>query len=616
MKPVQLLQISLVTTCSNTLFNDRRLNNIITALYSRRSISGRQRHRRANSAPSTPLQRRRVSSHRNIDYSASRSIQRVVKPFVWPNMAADQRRQRATPEATTSLDALLSSSNQPSDPPELSQGPAPVPSPRIGRSENTEDDDQTDYDTWSSSMPPPPRSETFETRSTRSTSTASRNANRLSLTLPIAPPNSLSSRPTPTASMPPTPSEASALNSPSDPNDFITAIAAQERRVLELREELGQAEKELKRLQRQWSLAEGYTKKVSNRNVEPLRPMHSARERLSGSEDSPAHRRSADMERRKAILLAQSQGTPREHKRTVFRGGHARTLSLLSPTKPSTDIPIREDADALRSPGPYSTRSPAATAAVLNKRATWAPRQSQQPPGGMKQIATDFKQGLWTFVEDLRQATVGDEAVTGTSNRTSEMLSRLSKMDSDQDTIRASSANRGRIPFPIESDSTVETPSKPANGSFNDRFQHRRTTSKAEPRARKHFSWTPLTFDSLDDEDWSNWESPNVKTSRWSGSTVNGDIITAIPEKADENEGTLRRKRSRSELRSSSASPHTPGGSSKLEELPQAILNRLTPTNIRNTTSNLIKEWEKSLSPPADQTTFDLSFENVRADIL
>jgi hypothetical protein len=111
-----------------------------------------------------------------------------------------------------------------------------------------------------------------------------------------------------------------------------------------------------------------------------------------------------------------------------------------------------------------------------------------------------------------------------------------------------------------------------------------------------------LTFESLDDDDWSSWDTPNVKTSRWSGSTANGDV-PAIPEKADENEAALRRKRSSSDLQP--ASPQTP---SKFDELPQAILNRLTP--IKNTTSNFIKDWEKSLSSPPQTVALDAGLQD------
>ncbi|KAI1390975.1 uncharacterized protein F4822DRAFT_426828 [Hypoxylon trugodes] len=514
-------------------------------------------------------------------------------------MAVDQRRTRGLQDSAISLDAIVTSGAEMASRAGSTTDPGPTSaapmSPRAYHTDSVRDNESDKDATLSLLSSPPPLSETSQTRSARSTSTTSRNSNRLSLTLPIAPPNSIPSRPTPSSSVPPTPIDTPALGSPTDPNDFIVAIAAQERRVLELREELGRAEMELRRLKKQWTSSAAYRKRAANRNIEPLQAMTST----DGQDENANMRFNSELERRKAILRAQSQGaqaTPRETKRTVIRGGHTRTLSLLSPTQPTNGDNV------LRSADPYTKPEPIFSPTPLNKRATWAPRQSQPTTHGMKQMANELRQGLWTFVEDLRQATVGDEAISGTTHRTSDMVSRLSRMENDQDTIRASTSavNRGRIPFDPESDSGMETPSRQSTGSFSDRFQHRRTMSKPEPKEKKRFSWTPLTFDSFDDDDWSNWESPNVKTSRWSGSTVNGDIISAIPERTTENEGTLRRKQSRSELRS--PSPPTP---SKLEELPQAILNRLTPTNFKNPTSTLLKEWEKSLSPPAESASFE-----------
>ncbi|KAI2621680.1 hypothetical protein GGR54DRAFT_639014 [Hypoxylon sp. NC1633] len=503
-------------------------------------------------------------------------------------MAAEQRRPRGVPNCATSLDATLTLNT------DMAVGAySPVDSVSRVTPKSTSAGHAKSPGEGGMATITPVQSETSQTRSARSTSTTSRNAHRLSLTLPIAPPNSFPSRPTPTSSVPPTPIETSALSYPTDANDYIIAIATQERHVLELREELGRAEHDLRKLKRQWTASETYKKRAPGRSVEPPRATVATSDGQWGSEDNPPARYSSELERRKAILLAQSQGAPREHKRTVIRGGHTRTLSLLSPTNLTS-----EDSDGLPTAADvYSQPPPLPSPAPLNKRATWAPRQSQ-PSNGMKQIANDFKQGLWTFVEDLRQATVGDEAISGTTNRTSEMVSRLGRMESDQDTIRASAANRGRIPFQTEPEAIAETPSRSSTGSFSDRAQHRRTESRPESKTKKHFSWTPLTYDSFDDDDWSNWDTPNAKTSRWSGSTVNGDIITTVPERMNENEGTLRRKQSRSELRS--PSPQTP---SKLEELPQAILNRLTPSNIKNSTSNFIKEWERSLSAPEDTTS-------------
>ncbi|KAI8952255.1 hypothetical protein F4801DRAFT_589104 [Xylaria longipes] len=611
MKQKQLLQICLLTSSSSTLFHDRHLNNIIGALYSRRtSNSGRQRHRRAPSAPSTPSpyyhpgqgQRRRLIG----EPSNCRSIARLLRPTVWAEMGLERRLSRASPHAPASLDAVLNVSSVDFRPEDKAQAIAPIPS-RASEGGEVEEDGSNTTDTTSSSMPPPQppsTSETFDTRSIRSTSSASRNANRLSLTLPIALPNSLPSRPTPTSSMPPTPVDTVTFNSPVDSDDLIVAIAGQERRVLELREELTRAEAELKKLQRQWTISEACKKRPPNTTVEPLRALAPAAKLRDSREDGPATKRNSELERRKAILLAQSQGTPQRHKRTVFRGSHTRTLSLLSPTKSVGDASIHEDQDCIRSPDSYFSPPPTSIRYPANKRATWAPYQSTQQSTGVKQLANDFKQGLWTFVEDLRQATVGDEAISGTTNRTTEIGLRPNKIDGDQDTIRASTANRGRIPFPTELDTPSDSPSKSSTSSSSDHSQHRRTTSRPEPRARKHFSWTPLTFDNFDDDDWSNWDTPNVKTSRWSGSTVNGDIVSAIPERADENETALRHKRSKGELQSS------PKPSTKLEELPQAILNRLTPSKIQSTTSNFIKEWERSLSPPPQTATFEAGFQD------
>ncbi|KAI1166320.1 hypothetical protein F5B18DRAFT_606836 [Nemania serpens] len=619
MKPAQLLQICLATSSSSTLFHYSRLNNIVSALYSRRTSnprSGRQRHRRALSALSAPSipssyqpsqrQRRRLIG----EPSNRRSIERLLRRSLRADMGLERRLSRASPKAAVSLDAVLNASSIDLGPEDTAPTTCPTPPSRTGEGdqvrENASDATETTSAYMPQSKPPPATSETSETRSTRSTSSASRNTNRLSLTLPIALPNSFSSRPTPTSSMPPTPIDTLTLNSPIDSDDFIVAIAAQERRVLELREELARAEIELKRLKRQWTISEGCKKRPPNATVESSRTLAPAAKLRDSYEDNTTAKRSSELERRKAILLAQSQGTPLQHKRTVIRGSHTRTLSLLSPTKSAGDASIHEDQDSAQSSDSYISHSPAALAHPLNKRATWAPYQSTQQSTGVKQLANDFKQGLWTFVEDLRQATVGDEAVSGMTNRTTEMGSRSAKIDGDQDTIRASTTNRGRIPIPTEADSPSDSPGRSSMSSSGDHFQHRRTASRPEPRARKHFSWTPLTFDSLDDDDWSNWESPNAKTSRWSGSTVNGDVVPAIPETADENEVALRRKRSGSELQSSS-----PETSSKLENIPQAILNRLTPSGIKNTTSNFIREWEKSLSPRPQTATFGAGLQGL-----
>jgi hypothetical protein len=560
----QHLQICLITSLSNTLFNDyRHLNGIARTLCVRRNNTWRPRYRRAcpssAATPSTHLRRRRIRPRSLLINPTPVSARKLLllnhsfsqsRPPMPPSFMASGQvlRHRGLSNKSVSLDALLADFNSEAGEStivaedQFTDSSAPFSSPQVGEGDESSTDGQGEFilRPWRSSAPPPastPR-ETFETRSTRSSSTTSRHQNRLSLTLPIAPAHSLPSRPAPTPSIPPTPTETigSGMASPADPNDFIVAIAAQERRVLELREELTRAEAELKTLQTKWNSSEAHKIRASIRKQEPTRPMPGTSV-LPGSTERPAGRRSLDMERKKALLMG--NGTPREYKRRVMRGGHTRTLSLLSPTKSENDFPIHNDFDALRSPDAVRSVEHF-TPTHLNKRATWAPRQAS-PPGGVKQIAEDFRQGLWTFVEDLRQATVGDEGISATSNRTSDFQNRSNRRyTSDQDTIRPSSAVRGRVPFPPDAEASVETTRKPSPGSFQDRvINHGRTQSKSDNKARKHFSWTPLTSDDLGDDDWSSWDSPSMKTARWSGSTVNGDIIPAIPEKHDESESLL-----------------------------------------------------------------------------
>ncbi|KAK5654869.1 hypothetical protein OQA88_6905 [Cercophora sp. LCS_1] len=501
-------------------------------------------------------------------------------------------------------------------PPRQVASPAPHPQARIGRGGEDAEPRRMPDDSVPSS-PSPFRADDFiETRSSRSASTTSRSTNRLSLTLPIAPPSAYPSRPTPVSStapsFPPTPLDTPLLASPLDSADFITAIAAQERRVLELREDLSRAESELAKLKKQWATHEAYKKRATRRNVEPLRPISVA----ADLQEDAATRRSAELDRRKALLLAQQsqQNTPENGRRRVFRGGHTRTLSLLSPTKPTSGF--EDAADGFKSgfdepDSPYVNRYAPISSAQLAKRASWAPRSSVQT-GAVKQIAQDFKYGLWTFVEDLRQATVGEEPITGqrTYLRGNDgvMRSALSGNSSplgsgDQDTIRASGAGpRPRVaaafdnpPAPSPNLVTGDQREEQDNvGASSAQVRGHQRSNTEGGKAMKRFSWTPLTVDSYDDNDWSNWDSPNVSSTRWSGTTVNGDIIPSIPEKRDDPATPLKNKSSR--LSGVTASPN----SNKLEELLPAVVNRL-PGSLKRATTDLMKEWERSLYPEPER---------------
>ncbi|KAL2269679.1 hypothetical protein VTJ83DRAFT_1863 [Remersonia thermophila] len=468
----------------------------------------------------------------------------------------------------------------------------------------------------------------IETRSSRSASTTSRSTKRLSLTLPIAPPNPYPTRPAPASStaatFPLTPLDTPHMASPLDPSDFITAIAAQERRVLELREELREAEAELAKLKKQWATHEAYKKRGPRRHAAEHVPAS------VDNQDETAVRRSLELDRRKALLTQQSQqATPEKSRRRVFTGSHTRTLSLLSPSKPDETF-SEKDGEANMSKTDSTPGSAPLTPSGVPKRASWAPRSTQT--AGVKQLAEDLKAGLWTFMEDLRQATVGDEPITGHG---AYMRSRDGSMrpTSDQDTIRASSNARSRLSSSAFDEAAPRAATKQSKDSEGEndvgsaqRPGLRRSKTEAGTRTTtKRFSWTPLTMDEYDDNDWSNWDIPNSASPRWSGTTVNGDIIPSVPEKQSEDAeaGSLRSKSSKSPLSHPSTNATTtatttsvsaaaasllmaPLNPAKLEELLPQALNKLAPSNLKRTAADFMKEWEKSLVAPAEgggQTT-------------
>jgi hypothetical protein len=315
---------------------------------------------------------------------------------------------------------------------------------------------------------------------------------------------------------------------------------------MELREELSRAESDLAKLKKQWATHEAYKKKkTGRRNPEPIPGLGPAAE----MQDETAVRRSAEIDRRKALLGQQSQqSTPERSRRRVFNGRHARTLSLLSPTRPTSSFSA-SDEEPESAKFDLDHRLAAEPFSLPSKRATWAARPTQT--AAVKQLAEDLKSGLWTFMEDLRQATVGEEPITGHQggnmrNMDGNMRSatvRNPNNAGDQDTIRASGNPRPRIPsaFNEASNQAGEGPEE-EDGDQNDNEPPRPTTlrrSKTDAGARgtKRFSWTPLTMDAYDDNDWSNWDSPSTQSPRWSGTTANGDIIPTIPEKRADDEG-------------------------------------------------------------------------------
>lgn len=300
----------------------------------------------------------------------------------------------------------------------FSMPPPPRPSPRGHRHSHSS---ITTLPPQSTLSHPPPMP--HHARSMSHADATSRQNKRLSLNFPVSvQPASPAQVPSPRRARPaswvgatpvrPEPFQPS-LSSPPPDGNFFTALAAQERRVLELKEELAKAEDRLKELKKQWANQEAARKgQKEGYGFHPL-PINTNLANLGIIDDDPdgPSWMQKEMERRRTILNGQ-----RNSNRKVFSGSrHTRTLSLLSPDKTSPEAALNKltgkDPENVPTTLPIRGRS-STTPDTTNDSAEQADQSEALVRTG-KQMASDFKDGLWTFLEDLRQATVGDEAING-----------------------------------------------------------------------------------------------------------------------------------------------------------------------------------------------------------
>ncbi|OQO13968.1 hypothetical protein B0A48_00843 [Cryoendolithus antarcticus] len=464
--------------------------------------------------------------------------------------------------------------------------------------------------------------------------------NRFSVTFPIHPlpatreqsPQRLSMSPTREALPVLAESVGAAPTGPTDSN-FLTAIAAQERRVLELKEEMQRAEAELNKLKRQWAAHEAHKKKNDARKVTKLQPLNTA----PASPDRELHgdrsdaRAQQEMARRKSLL----NGT-KTSSRTVFEGSrHARTLSLLSPVHSNGrgfedgSHPPRQDslttkrsleADRPRQLRPSllsrASTTPDMTTEVAKKAIADIDLTNSNVDRDVliktgKKMASDFKDGLWTFLEDLRQATVGEEATQngaqGLRKQTSTQTLRRGKQTASRTSLRPSS--RGSTTSKASSDtkrpntrSPVRTRQKPSTTT--------RPTSVVEvpesttplvdigtaplteaglpipqetpPQKRqshKHCKSPSTTISTTSSADaWDTWDdsqiiaSPTTARRSSSSATSRESGVDGLGIKAGEKEV-------------------------KKDPIPWPALAKFGPATLRRTASHLMSEWERSLTP-------------------
>ncbi|KFZ14057.1 hypothetical protein V502_06263 [Pseudogymnoascus sp. VKM F-4520 (FW-2644)] len=470
-----------------------------------------------------------------------------------------------------------------------------------------------------SSMLPPP---VPEPRS-RPLSLASKKNNRLSISFPVQPSETMSpGRQTPTQNSAPITTNQSALPSPQDSAGFMVALAGQERKVFELREELHRAEVELKKLKTQWAIHEADKKRAEIRLVRRLEPMQ-LEETIQGQAtplgNDDIARRSAELDRRKAILAA---NVTKVSRRKIITGGHTRALSLLSPDRsPNGQYPSFDTVESKRDsfdvglglPGIPRKMTMPDTSQGLSRVTSDRARHSYQGSTtiGVKQIAEDLKAGLWTFMEDLRQATVGEEAlerspISGEPSRFTDdpraVASTGGAKRASNGPVTKKSASRDRG----TASTSKAVPVSRANNTGPLSLSQTQPAQPSTPPPNKTISMSTSTVD----DDWSNWDSPSSKEAspRWSNSTM--------PSSDDASEAG-KPCAVASELKDSLITDTPPVE----DESPWAAFNSFTPVNLKRTASNFIKEFENSLTPPPqspsnghDNSEMQLSKDKIISD--
>lgn len=329
---------------------------------------------------------------------------------------------------------------------------------------------------------------------------------------------------------------------------FLSALAAQERRVLELKEELLKAEKELGKMKKEWAINEATKKRHDVRKLQKLQSLNAAGPVKAGKEedtDGSSAWMQQEMERRKALL-----SNSKTFNRTVFSGSrHARTLSLLTPSTASLapsnpdneriirgrDPPIRSP-EKLERPGlplRVSTDQDLTTAVAETADESIdldLPQEVLLKTG--RKIASDFKDGLWTFIEDLRQATVGEEGVNGTISRTQSISQSTASHKGPRQQSSRGSLKPAPRPQLLKRSSTTGSKRVPSRspmrqgsesaayldmgGSFwkENGLEEPKATKPAVVRKQSKKTATPqkpghASKNSLDS--WDNWDSPTLE---------------------------------------------------------------------------------------------------------
>ncbi|KAI9760669.1 MAG: hypothetical protein M4579_001533 [Chaenotheca gracillima] len=631
---------------------------------------------------------------------------------------ADSNGRRSLDTATAVESILKSGTDSPwAASPTTNAKASPLPSEHLPQPSQQAMASRRSLDMAPPPTPAPRRPSLLNRQSTASASASAHNAHtrrmskRLSLSFPVHPnyssrgesaSSSASGTPVEATSaaaaaassgLPENPSSAATSSTPAsvESSGFLVALAAQERRVLELKDELRRAEGDLERLKKQWAMHEATRKRNEVRHVEQLQPMGNTHRRSvhlmggvesSGEESSGsaiAGRLSREQERRKAALTSGAGGSgARNSQRKVISGqGHTRALSLLSPrisqvpTFPTgRTLGERKDDDKLEAPRDLARSSTVPSQPVTATPSTTVTQQdllsavegvgltSPQKDAILRsgrQMAEGLREGLWTFLDDLRQATVGDEAVHGKniggsaapgtlSAATSTLTpnSKGARKQGSRSSLRSASGRPSPSPKPSSERIAKGSGHVPENKNANNDgdqsaalidiggtfWKEHDVDSVATPQSATVQSIDRVTAE--DPDGWDNWDSPHSTKSPGSprrhsdssggtGAGTSNESGGGTPRTSTSSSDIfkLQQQKRTSALNQQTTSASTPkatkdlslsptsgnpgpvdGNSNSANGIPwPSLAQTLSPGNLQRSASSLMRDWERSLSP-------------------
>ncbi|KAI4163669.1 MAG: hypothetical protein LQ342_002703 [Letrouitia transgressa] len=313
-----------------------------------------------------------------------------------------------------------------------------------------------------------------------------------------------------------------------DSSASLTAIATQERRVFELKDELQKAENELQRLKKQWALQQATRKRNETKHSEPLQPLRTdnfqtlKEKELESDHDSmlsPNTTSSSSTkggECRSPHHRQNSQHSMRPPYRRVFSGSrNTRALSLLSPETSSIRSSFSDHVErphgSVDQLGEHFPTKSAADSHCATKSVSKEPFLETG-----KQLVDEFRDGLRTLFEDLRQVTVGAEAINSLDHRAKNMPVNGAMTHSDRKgrTENAINTRDGPTQTMTPERGTVENITSTATSIPNDKNLPRKISpirfTPSSKSSKEQHDLVPNCNDS-DDEGWENWDSPAAK---------------------------------------------------------------------------------------------------------